>query len=466
MKKIDILDKSIPPRKLILMLVWPTVVEEFMSILVNYVDTAMVGAVGVNATASVSVSAPLINLTNALCIGLSSGFGILMSRYIGEGHKDRALKAMQQGMLFSLLFGILMTFLYTFLFADHFPIWMNAKEDIWQTSSDYLRWFGYSRVFMVVMFMANNILRGQGNTHTPMIANVTHNITNCVLNFFFIYETRELTWFGKTFTMPGLGYGVAGAAMATSIANVVATIIAFSALFRKSNTVPFSFKGFELGFEPVTLKGSMSISLPVAAERFTTNFGMLICTSLLAAVGNKVVAAHSLAGTGESICYMSVMGFGMAASTLVAQWLGAGDEEQAMLLAKKCIKYSAIVMAGAATILFFGAPFIIDIFTDDTEVIEMAALALRIQCVIEIIEGMGMTIGGVLRGAGDARYSTYSSLAGMWLVRVPAAYILIRFFHFGLLGVWIPMAIDWVVRFLILWFRYKSGKWTAVWNKQ
>ncbi len=453
------------PRKLIFMLVWPTIIEEFMSILVNYVDTAMVGSIGVNATASVAVSSPVIGMMFGIVMGLAAGFGITMARNIGEGRKDRALEVMQQSVYYGLVMGGLMTFIFVFIFPSNLPRWMNAQPDIWESSGEYIRWFGYSRIFLVFNMLWSQFLRGQGDTRTPMIANLSSNISNAILNFLFIYPTRQLTVLGVTFTMFGLGKGVAGAAMATSIANVIAFTINTVRIFSPHNIVPFTFKGFK----PFNLRLYIDIftfGFPVAIERTVTSFGMMICSRLLAGISNQVVAAHSLANTAESICYMSVMGFGMAASTIVAQWLGAGNPDRAMMLSTKCLKYAAVVSTGATLILFICAPYILDIFTNDPEVIRMGTFALRIQCAVEVIEALAMTISGILRGAGDVKITSFASIVGMWCVRVLLANILIKGFGFGLNGVWIPMALDWVCRFTILVTRYRSGKWRDAWDKK
>ena len=196
--KINILDPNANPRRLIMALVWPMIIEEILSIMVNFVDTAMVGSLGVYATASVAVSNPAIEVCNGVAIGLGSGFGVMMSRRIGEGRKDLALKTMRQSLYYMLIMGGFMTLLFSWILADNLPRWMGAQPDIWETSSVYLRYFGYSRGFIVAAVVGNSFLRGQGHTKEAMMGNVIANITNCILNFLFIYPTRELTVFGRT----------------------------------------------------------------------------------------------------------------------------------------------------------------------------------------------------------------------------------------------------------------------------
>jgi len=457
-KKIDILDRDIPAGKLILSIVWPSFIEEFMSILVNYVDTAMVGSIGVHATAATALGNPIMMLTNSIMIGLSMGYSVLIGRSIGEGEKDRALKIMRQTVFLVLFFGTILNFLYAFVFSPYLPRLMGADPEIWDDAGTYIFHLGWSRIFIVAMFCANNIHRAQGHTKTAMKANVTANITNCVGNFLLIYPTRTITLFGTSFTMIGAGWGIKGAAVATSIANVIAFIYAFVTLFDKRNVVPLSFDGFPKFDLHLTLR-TVKIGIPVAMERGIVSIGQLVITSLLANVGTSTLAAHNLAMTAESICFMSVMGFGTAATTLVAQWLGAGDHDRAQELANKCLQYAVTVMLCTSAFLFVMAPRIIDIFTNDQSVIDMGAAALRIECLAEVFSAIAMTISGVLRGAGDVKYSTVTSMLGMWVVRIPAAVYLVRFAGIGLNGVWIPMAADWIFRCLMMVARYRSGKW-------
>ena len=233
-RKVDILDRNLPARKVIMSIVWPCLIEEFMMILVGFVDTAMVGSVGVNATASVALGSPIMMLTNGFMMGLSMGFSVLVGRSIGEGRKDEDLRIMRQTVYLVLVFGIFMNLLYEFFFTPYLPKLMRAKPEIWESSSSYLFHIGWSRIFIIGSFTANAIHRSQGDTHTAMIANVSANAVNCLLNFLFIYPTRTLTVLGMSFTMIGWGKGVTGAAIATSIANIVSFVISFSKLFSVS----------------------------------------------------------------------------------------------------------------------------------------------------------------------------------------------------------------------------------------
>ncbi|MCF0150435.1 MAG: MATE family efflux transporter [Firmicutes bacterium] len=463
-REINILDPNADPVKLILLLVWPMIIEEIMSILVNFVDTAMVGSLGVYATASVALGSPIIGVCNGIAIGLSSGFGVMMSRRIGEGRKDLALKTMQQSVYYIAAMGILLTALFSYVFAENLPAWMNAQADIYQPASDYLRWFGYSRWLVVATLTFNTFLRGQGDTRDPMIGNLIANISNCVLNYLFIFPSRTVTVLGMSIPMWGLGKGVAGAAMATSCANALQCLFITSRIFGNQKLEVPLHLGRLGGIDKELYLFTLSLGWPLALERFLNAMGRTVCTRLLAGISNEVLSAHSLANTAESIIFMTVMGFGTVSTTLVSQWLGARNKDRAKLMAKECLRMSFIVGLISTSIVFIFCPQIIGFFTDSEEVIQMASLALRIQCAIEPIEAVTMSLAGVLRGAGDVKITAYISFLGMWVVRVIGAELLIRVFHWGLLGVWIPMAVDWVIRFAIYYPRYRRGKWLDAWK--
>ena len=141
-----------------------------------------------------------------------------------------------------------------------------------------------------------------------------------------------------------------------------------------------------------------------------------------------------------------------------------GDPDKAEELGNKCVKYACLVMAVCAVLMFIFAPQLVGVFTTDQQAIAMASQALRVQAFAELFVAIANTVSGILRGAGDTKFSSFLSMVGMWGVRVPLAYILIHFFGFSLLGVWLPMALDWTMRCLLMTIRYRRGKWKNVWK--
>ena len=212
------------------------------------------------------------------------------------------------------------------------------------------------------------------------------------------------------------------------------------------------------------MKQVIRLAAPAAFERAVLSGGQIIITGLATGLGNAALAAHQLANTTESICYLPANGFSVASTTLVAQSLGADEKGLAKEYAEGCIRYSVIVMIFTAALMYLFAPQMMGIFIRDSAVIGMGVLVLRIQAFVEPCVALSTVIPGILKGAGDTKWPFYISVIGMWIVRIPLAWIVIRFFDAGLVGIWIPMAIDWLVRMAICLVQYRRGNWLHLWD--
>ena len=461
-KNLNLLDDSIKPGRMILLLAWPVFIEQLMQIMVSYVDTAMVASIGINATAAVSVNSSFIHLTMGLVMGISTGYSVLISRAIGERKQDYSREVARQSLYFILSMGLFVMLSYILVFAPNLATMMNAEDNIKEAARDYLMILGYSRLFNVSMMVTNNIHRGAGNTRTAMVSNILNNAVNCVGNFLLIYPTRTVTLLGHEIHIWGAGLEVKGAAIATSLACVVAAIISFIKLFEKDYVIQVSLKG--LHFNRKIMSDALRIGIPVAMDRVVISSGQMVVTRLMAGLGNATLAAHNFANTAESMCYMPIMGFSVASQTLVATSLGAKNIPLAKKYSRTCIKYSVAVMTVCAAAMFVFAPKLIGFFTPESAVITMGTRALRIQAFAEPCFAIATVTGGVLKGSGDARFSVLVAIIGMWCVRILLALFFITGLHWGIEGVWLPMALDWFARCSVFLVRLKSGKWLNAWK--
>jgi putative MATE family efflux protein len=288
------------------------------------------------------------------------------------------------------------------------------------------------------------------------------NVIIVALNFFLIYPTRPVEVLGTTLTIPGAGLGVAGAAAATAAATAFSGTCMFLALFRSDSPVGISLRD-NFRFKGDIVRQAVKLGVPAGLERATISVGQLVMTALISGCGTVALSANQLANTGESLCYMPVFGFSIAATTLVAQSLGAGQKDLAYEFSSWCFRLSVIVMLVTSTAMFIFAPQIMDLFIDDPAVIKLGAQMLRIEAFAEPLLAIGTVAGGVFRGAGDTRWPFYISIVGMWVVRVTMAVILIKVFHWGLAAVWVAMAFDWLARASISLVRFVRGKWMSAW---
>ena len=447
------------------MLAWPSIIEQLLHTAVNYVDTAMVGSIGTYATAAIGVCTSTIFLLMGVMNATGLGFSVMVARKIGEGNHEEARTILRQSMLAVVVVGLSLTLLVELILAPNLPRWMGAEPDVLPHAITYFRVIGANYLLNTGMIMATNMLRCMGDTKTPLKFNILTNLVNVVGNFLLIYPTRQLTVGSLTFTMPGAGWGVGGAAAATALATAFSAVCLLSVLFLRKGPLQISLRD-DYKPQPDILKQAFHLGVPSFLERAVISGGQIVSTAMISGLGTAALAAHQLANSGESLCYMPIFGFSIAATTLVAQNLGAGDKERAFKQGAWSTWMSVGVMCTASAIMFALAPNIIDLFSNDAAVIALGGRVLRIEAFAEPFFAIATVVAGVLRGAGDTRWPFYISLAGMWLMRVPIAFVLINLFGWGLEAIWVGMAVDLFVRGVLCLWRFYKRTWVHVWEQR
>ncbi len=458
----NLLDKSIPPNRIIWYLAWPTIIEQILQSMVQYVDSAMVGSLGASATAAVAVNTSTIWLLNGLMNAAAVGFSVLVAREIGAGNLERARNVVRQSILSTVIMGLVLTSVMQVV-ARFLPSWMGAADDVVPNAVVYMRYIAAVFPFTMAMIVFSAIIRSSGDTRTPLMFNLLTNILNIIGNFLLIFPTRQINIGSLTFTMWGADMGVGGAALSSAISTSFSGLCLFAALFMKDHPAKITWKG-NWRFDASLLKTVARLGTPVALERATLSFGQIALTKLITGLGTVSLAAHHLANTAESITYLPPSGFSTAATTLVAQSLGSKDKELAKRYGKLCTIYGTALMTVMGVLLYVLAPQLMRVFTRDAAVIELGARVLRIEAFAEPFFGLSMLIFGVLRGAGDTKGPFLISIFGMWIVRLPLAWILVTFTGLGLAGAWIAMMCDLVVRGICCLWRFRGGRWLSVWE--
>lgn len=455
--EVNVLDTTKPIGSIIWSLAWPAILEQVLQVMVNYVDSAMVGSLGAAETAAISVNSSTIWLINGLMNALAIGFAVLMARHLGAGNRGIAKSVVRQALACQSLFGLGIS-LIMLVIARYLPSWLHADPAIQAEATGYMRWIAAGYLPTMLMIGLSAMLRLSGDTRTPLYLNALNNLCNIILNLFFIFPGFHL--FG--FFVPGLGKGVAGAAMATSIAATITAILLFASLKQPQRNIHLE-KG-SWRFDPVAQKTAIILSLPIALERSTLSLGQIALTAMITRLGITALAAHYLANTAEQITFLPPSGFATAATTLVAQALGANNESLAKRYADTCVRWGFILMTTMGALMFVFAPQLIGIFTTDAAVILLGATVLRIEAFGEPGFGLSQLIFGVLRGAGDTRIPFLISLLGMWVVRIPFAAILLKTTGLGLKAIWIAMMTDMTVRGIVSWVYYRKGSWKRRWK--
>lgn len=450
-------------RKMVLLLAWPAIAEMFLATLVQFVDTAMVGSLGPVAIAATGLSNSPMNLLNGLFAALGVGSTALVARFSGARDLESANKVAQQSLLVGIALALFLTLL-TLLFAPVIPTIMGAEPDVIPAASLYLRILSLTFVLAFSAFILNGVLRGAGDTKTPMQVNILANIINVIGNFFLIFPTREISLhlpaFGETaFTIPGAGLGIAGAAIATALSRGVAGIIVLYILLSGRQGVRINFS-LRPDFE--VIRRIIRIGLPASGERVIMSGGQMIFSTIVLGLGTAQYAAHHLAIVAESISYMPGFGFSMAATTLVGQGLGADNPRLAEQSGYTTWKMAALVMGGMGIVFLTIPEYLVMIFNRDPEIVRYGAMCLRMVALAQLPFSSAMVMTGALRGAGDTLPPLIIAGIGMWGVRLTLAWLLVSQLNLGLMGAWTAMVVDLWIRGIITFLRFKSGKWKAV----
>lgn len=462
--KMDLTDTSISPYKVILWLAWPLFLEQILSTFVSFVDTAMVGSLGVNATASISISNSFVFLLNGAVMSLGVGITAYIARSCGAKDYESAKAYVRHALIILLLFGLPIV-LITVALHRQIPAWMGAAPEILDDAASYLLVTSSFRIFALAQMMLSSVYRGRGDTQTPFRINVFINVFNVIGNYLLIYPTHTAHLAGLSFTMPGAGLGVFGAGLSTGISWMLGGSALIIMLFKKEDPTKISLRdSFKLDL--ALLGRVIKISFPAMLERICMSSANIIMTKTIASLGTVVVAANSVFSTAESICYMPAFAFQTAITTLVGQSLGAKKPD----LATRYVKYnniiSATIMVFAGAGLYIFAEQLSGFITPDAEAIRLAATCLHIVAFIQPIQTIAWNYGGALRGAGDTKWPFYITAGSNWGVRVLGTVLCVNVLHMGLPSAIVCMCADNFVRMVCMYLRFRGGKWkTAIADK-
>ena len=438
-------------------LAWPTMLEQAMNTAVQYVDAAMVGRLGAMATAAVGVTTTINWMIGSTVSALGVGFLSFIARAYGAGDKQRAARVSSQAVLAVLVSGLLFTVLPLALHRQ-VPRWMQAGEDIRDTAGRYFFILYTPMLLRAASIIFGTALRASGDTKTPMRVGVMMNIINVMLNYLLIYPTHQV-W---GVTVPGAGWGVEGAAIASAVSYAAGGIGITLALWRHPVISP---KGQRLRPDWEILKPCLKVALPSTLQRFGTSFGYVAFAAMINALGTVPLAAHSIANTVESAFYVPGYGMQTAAATLTGNALGARDKGRMRDLSQMLLILEIGMMVVSGSLLFLFAPGMMSLFTTDTAVIALGATALRMVAVSEPFYGVAIILEGMLQGVGDTVTPFFFNILGMWGVRILGTFLCTRVFHFGLIGAWSCMIAHNLLLFLLLTLHFRRGKWNPLYRE-
>lgn len=440
----------------------PAILAQISSIVMQYIDASMVGRLGANASGAIGLVSSTTWLFGGLCIAVTTGFTVQIAQAVGAGEEKSARNIMKQGLIIALCISALLA-LVAALISTPLPSWLGGEAAIQKMASQYFLVYMLGLPALQMNSIAGGMHQSSGNMRLPGILNVMCCVMDVIFNLFFIFPTRSVQINSITFTMPGLGLGVAGAALGTITAEAVTCAIMVTALLWKNRTLHLR-KGEHLRFHRDTLARAVKIGAPVGLEQMVMCSAYVMSTKIVSPLGTIAIAANSFAVTAESFCYMPGYGVQAAATTLVGQCVGAGQKQLSRRMAWITMGLGVSVMTIGGVLMYIAAPAMIGVLTPNEEIRNLGAAVLRIEAFAEPFYAASIVASGALRGAGDTLVPSCMNFASMWCVRIPLAAILAP--RVGLYGVWIAMCVELCFRGILFTTRLKRERWMRVFEEK
>ncbi len=417
--------------KMLIILSIPTILEQLLSTLLQYVDTAMVGRLGENATAAVSVTTTITWLMGSISSAFSVAVIAMISKAIGSGEKEKVTLISQQVVAVVVGTGIVLGGI-SMALSPYIPIWMGAEKAVRKDASIYFFIISVPFIFRTSSTLFGAAVRATQNTKTPMLISTFANILNAILNVLLIYI---------------VGLGVAGAAIASAVSYVVGGCMMFIA-FRKNEHFNWKFNSFKLNKEILT--EGMRLSLPVIGTNFASCLGYVFFAGMVSGMGTTIFAAHSIAVTAETCFYIPGYGIRMAASAMVGTAYGEKNKKKFDVISSISIMFTLILMVMTGIVLYHVAYPLMCIFTNSTKVAGLGAAMLKMVAFSEPFFGLMIISEGIMYGLGKTKYSFIVETGCMWGIRIAMTFVVVKIWHMGLTQVWYCMIADNMCKSLLL----------------
>ena len=430
--------------RLCLMLSYPAIIAQLSSVLMQYIDTSMVGHLGAAEGASIGLVSTCMWLLGGFCMACTSGFSVQVAHLVGANDFAAARQVLRQSLVCALLFSGVIA-LAGAAVSSPLPHWLGGGDDIAPDATKYFLLVSLFIPFMQLDWLCASMLQASGEMKIPSLLNIGMCVMDVVFNYLFIYK---------------LGMGVAGAALGTGLAEVITALSMLYCLSVRSPELNlFQDKG---SFRPTrgVLNKALGISGPMALQNVLMRGAHIASTVIVAPLGTISIAANAFAITAESFCYMPGYGIADAATTLVGQSVGAGRAPMARRFAWISTAMGMGIMGALAILMYAFAPGMMSLLTPDGEVIALGARVLRIEAFAEVGYAASIVAYGACVGAGDTRVPSLLNFGSMWVVRILPAIFLTR--RLGLVGFWYCMAFELTFRGAAFLIRLARGKWLKI----
>ena len=405
-------------------LLWPLIIEQFLAIAMGMADTVMAASCGEAVVSGISLVDSICVLLIGLFTAMASGGAVVAAQYMGHGDKEMVGRASNQ--LFLAVGGVALLFMTIALIWNKgllALLYGNVEADVMNAARIYFYIVAVSFPFLGIYNGGAALFRAVGDSKVSMKVSLVANLVNIAGNAILIY---------------GAGIGAAGAALSTLFSRILSAVMIIVLLGKSDKIIVSNHWRVDTIFQ----------------------IGKLLTTSLIAGFGMAATTANAVTGSIASFQQIPANAIGVAMITVIGQCIGAGETEQALYYLKKMMKaaYACMILLGIPMIIFARPICVIYHLSSETMKITVFLLCYSCVCCM-LVHPLSFAQSNALRTAGDVRFTMIVAIASMWLCRVGMAYILGQGLGLGVIGVWIAMTMDWVVRAFLFTNRVRTGKW-------
>lgn len=430
---------------------WPAVVESFFTAFVGLVDSYMVSGLGSNAVAAVGLTTQPKFMGLSLFFALNVSVSALVARRRGEDRKEDANRILVSALLFIVMAAAVISTLLV-IFSGGILRFCGSNADTHESAMIYFRIIMGGMIFNCIQMGINAAQRGAGNTRITMRTNVTSNLVNIVFNYLLI---------GGNFGFPALG--IKGAAIATVLGTVVASIMSVLSLFEKDCfvSIPYIIRN-KIRPAVSAFQSLVKVGYSVFFEQMLMRIGFMATSIMAAKMGTAQMAAHQVGMNIMSLSFSFGDGLQATAVALIGRSLGQAREDLAKEYGRTCRMLGLCISVCLAFFYFFGGKILMSAFFSEKEIVKIGVGITRIIILVVIFQVSQVIYMGCLRGAGDTGYTAMASIISVTIIRTAFSYLCGYMLGFGINGVWMGILADQVSRFFFGSIRFKQGKWTKI----
>lgn len=421
-------------------LAWPIFIETALFMLLGFVDVFVLSRYDDLAASAVNTANQSVSIVTIVFTVISGASAVLISQYLGAKKNENASRIAALSIFFNFLFGIIISVL-LFVFNREILVFIGAEGTLLEYSSEYLKIVGSFLFLQAVLAAMSVVVRNHGMTKISMYVTVGMNVLNTTLDIILVPHM-----------------GVKGVAIATSLSRVLGTIVLAYVLFTKIESIkifkmlkPFPFKD---------TKDIVKVGVPSALESSLYNISQLVITSIvLNCLTEPELIAKTYIQSITMFVYIFAVAIGQASQIMTGHLVGAGEFDKAYKNGLKAYRNALIVVISIALLSALFRGYIPRVFTDNPDVLLLAGNILIINVFLEFGRTTNLVVLACLRGAGDVYFPTVCAIFSNWVISVFGSYLLAVVCGFGIYGLFVALALDEIVRGVLMLVRFKGGKW-------